>query len=44
MASYYWEIHQMVVKNASLNGKLTETIYMKQPPSFVNTEKLKHVC
>jgi hypothetical protein len=43
-ASYDWEIHQMDVKNAYLNGKLTETIYMKQPPSFVDEEKPKHVC
>ena len=43
-ASYDWEIHQMDVKNAYLNGKLTETIYMKQPPNFVDPEKPKHVC
>ena len=43
-ASCDWEIHQMDVKNAYLNGKLTETIYMKQPPEFVDPEKPKHVC
>jgi hypothetical protein len=43
-ASYNWEIHQMDMKNMYLNGKLTETIFMKQPPSFVDAEKPKHVC
>ena len=43
-ASHDWEIHQMDVKNAYLNGKLTETIYMKQPLNFVNPENPTHVC
>jgi hypothetical protein len=43
-ASYDWEIHQMDVKNTYLNRKLTETIYMKQPPSFIDEEKPKHMC
>ena len=43
-ASHDWEIHQMDVKNAYLNGKLTETIYMKQPPNFIDSAKPVHVC
>ena len=43
-ASHDWEIHQMDVKNAYLNGKLTETIYIKQPPNFVDMTKPTHVC
>ena len=43
-ATYDWEIHQMDVKNAYLNGKLTETIFMKQPPNFIDAEKPSHVC
>ena len=43
-ASYDWEIHQMDVKNAYLNGKLTETIYMRQPPDFIDEEHPKYVC
>ena len=38
------EIHQMDVKNAYLNGTLTETIYMRQPPGFIDPEQPKHVC
>lgn len=30
-----WEVHHMDVKSAFLNGDLTESVYVKQPPSFV---------
>ena len=43
-ASHDWEIHQMDVKNAYLNGKLTETVYMKQPPNFIDSAKPAHIC
>jgi len=39
-----WEIHQIDVKNAYLNAELTETIYMKQPPSFSPPGSEGQVC
>jgi len=39
-----WEVHQVNVKNAYLNAKLTETIYMRQPPGFATPGDERQVC
>ena len=38
------EIHHMDVETAFLNGNLTETLYMKQPPGFIEPGKEHLVC
>ncbi|GJY86538.1 ribonuclease H-like domain-containing protein [Tanacetum coccineum] len=44
VVSHKWPIHQLDVKNAFLNGDLSETVYMYQPPGFVNARFPNHVC
>ncbi|GJR53626.1 ribonuclease H-like domain-containing protein [Tanacetum coccineum] len=39
-----WRVHQIDVKNAFLNGDLSEIVYMYQPPGFVESRFPNHVC
>ena len=39
-----WEIQQIDMNNAFLNGDLSETVYMVQSEGFVSSQFPRHVC
>lgn len=41
---YNWEIHQMDVHTAFLQGELQDEIYMKQPSGYVDKDRPEFVC
>ncbi|KAL5804239.1 hypothetical protein ACOSQ3_031039 [Xanthoceras sorbifolium] len=43
-ASYGWDIQQVDINNAFLNGELDEMVFMHQPEGFISNDHPHHVC
>jgi len=39
-----WELHQMDIKSAFLNGDLNKEVYMEQPDGYVDPTYSDKVC
>ena len=39
-----WDIRQLDINNAFLNGTLTKDVFMTQPEGFIDKEKQNFVC
>lgn len=44
VVSFSWEIRQLDVNNAFLNGVLQETVYLKQPEGCRDQQRPNHIC
>jgi len=39
-----WSLRQLDINNAFLQGSLSETVFMAQPPGFIDSDHPNHVC